>query len=287
MASLAHKRKRDSLDHDVGHAPASGDFKEFRGSPNGQVDYEAPFLHTSHENDMPPHFADALVQHNAGDHGVHDHSMHDHSVHSHVPTNGQSASETANAALHYSMGVPQNHDESFLTHNDGHRESSAAFSLDAGAGQSNSEAYGEFAGLEQLKENAQPPQQQQQQAQPQTSVLGTTEGSPSATPSGNKPAVGTDEWHKVRRDNHKEGNKLRASIFLCGYLPDIQSNVAAAKPSMRVLMSSPRSYQAVRRTREAFFNAQFSSSLSSRRTNLKISRSGLWRSSSLNKPLPN
>ncbi|TIA20999.1 hypothetical protein D6C80_02002 [Aureobasidium pullulans] len=209
MASLAHKRKRDSLDHDVGHAPASGDFKEFRGSPNGQVDYEAPFLHTSHENDMPPHFADALVQHNAGDHGVHDHSMHDHSVHSHVPTNGQSASETANAALHYSMGVPQNHDESFLTHNDGHRESSAAFSLDAGAGQSNSEAYGEFAGLEQLKENAQPPQQQQQQAQPQTSVLGATEGSPSATPSGNKPAVGTDEWHKVRRDNHKEVERRR------------------------------------------------------------------------------
>ncbi|KAH0068995.1 hypothetical protein KCU90_g21209, partial [Aureobasidium melanogenum] len=208
MTSLAHKRKRDSLDHDVGHAPAPNDFKEFRGSPNAQVEYETPFLHNSHENDMPPHFADALVQHNAGDHGVHDHSLHDHNVHNQGSTNGQSASETANAALHYSMGVPQNHDESFLTHNDGHRESSATFALEAGAGQPNPEAYGEFAGLEQLKENAQP-QQQQQQAPPQTSVMGNNEGSPSATPSGTKPAVGTDEWHKVRRDNHKEVERRR------------------------------------------------------------------------------
>ena len=153
---------------------------------------------------MPPHFADALVQHNAGDHGVHDHSMHDHNVHAAGPTNGQSATETANAALHYSMGVPPAHDESFLTHNDAHRESSAAFNLGEPApGPSTSESYGEFAGLEQLKDPAQP--QQQQQQPPPSAVLGTTEGSPSATPSGNKPAVGTDEWHKVRRDNHKEG----------------------------------------------------------------------------------
>lgn len=36
------------------------------------------------------------------------------------------------------------------------------------------------------------------------------EGSPSAqvNADGSKPAVGTDEWHKVRRDNHKEGQSL-------------------------------------------------------------------------------
>lgn len=28
---------------------------------------------------------------------------------------------------------------------------------------------------------------------------------PSGRGSGNKPAVGSDEWHKVRKDNHKEG----------------------------------------------------------------------------------
>jgi len=28
---------------------------------------------------------------------------------------------------------------------------------------------------------------------------------PSVEVLGNKPAVGSDEWHKVRKDNHKEG----------------------------------------------------------------------------------
>jgi bHLH factor len=28
---------------------------------------------------------------------------------------------------------------------------------------------------------------------------------PSGRGSGSKPAVGSDEWHKVRKDNHKEG----------------------------------------------------------------------------------
>lgn len=28
-----------------------------------------------------------------------------------------------------------------------------------------------------------------------------------ATPGGSKPSVGSDEWHKVRRDNHKEGKQ--------------------------------------------------------------------------------
>ena len=28
---------------------------------------------------------------------------------------------------------------------------------------------------------------------------------------GSKPAVGSDEWHKVRRDNHKEGEHIPSS----------------------------------------------------------------------------
>jgi bHLH factor len=31
------------------------------------------------------------------------------------------------------------------------------------------------------------------------------QNTPSGRGSGNKPAVGSDEWHKVRKDNHKEG----------------------------------------------------------------------------------
>ena len=179
------------------------------------------------------------------------------------------------------MGVPQNHDESFLTHNDGHRESSATFSLEAGAGQPNPEAYGEFAGLEQLKENAQP-QQQQQQAPPQTSVMGNTEGSPSATPSGSKPAVGTDEWHKVRRDNHKEGTIFVTDTNLVARFDHLlkvtQSNVVVVRRSTRVSTNSPRSYLAAKRTREAFSSVQSSSSHSLRKTNPRTSKNGHWRS---------
>lgn len=38
-----------------------------------------------------------------------------------------------------------------------------------------------------------------------------------STPSGrssNKPAVGSEEWHKVRKDNHKEGKFISASAVL-------------------------------------------------------------------------
>jgi len=34
---------------------------------------------------------------------------------------------------------------------------------------------------------------------------------PSGRGNGTKPAVGSDEWHKVRKDNHKEGKSLKAS----------------------------------------------------------------------------
>jgi hypothetical protein len=35
------------------------------------------------------------------------------------------------------------------------------------------------------------------------------QSTPSGRGSGSKPAVGSDEWHKVRKDNHKEGMKRR------------------------------------------------------------------------------
>ena len=34
------------------------------------------------------------------------------------------------------------------------------------------------------------------------------QSTPSGRGSGSKPAVGSDEWHKVRKDNHKEGTQL-------------------------------------------------------------------------------
>jgi hypothetical protein len=35
---------------------------------------------------------------------------------------------------------------------------------------------------------------------------------PSGRGSGSKPAVGSDEWHKVRKDNHKEGMSILSSV---------------------------------------------------------------------------
>lgn len=49
-----------------------------------------------------------------------------------------------------------------------------------------------------------PPQMQQDQRQITPSGNATGAHAP-GTPSNPKPQVGTEEWHKVRRDNHKEG----------------------------------------------------------------------------------
>jgi bHLH factor len=89
----------------------------------------------------------------------------------------QSATDTATAALAYTHGLP---DLQFTTqttadNNDGAFQGGASFSLDA------------------LKDGS-------QGANP-------TQVSPTSAPSSaTKPPVGSDEWHKVRRDNHKEGN---------------------------------------------------------------------------------
>lgn len=187
MASLSHKRKRDSLDHEGPNPSSSADF---RASPNSTLDFESHYVQHPHETDMPAHFAESLLQHNAGDHGVHGTGS----------SNGQSASDTASAALHYSMTVPQSTDESFLEQaaREAHRDSSATFTLGDGPPQDPG-SYGEFPSLEQLKDPSQP--------QGEGSAVPVTDESPSAEPSANKPAVGTDQWHKVRRDNHKEGNE--------------------------------------------------------------------------------
>jgi len=95
-----------------------------------------------------------------------------------------------------------------------------------------------------------------------------------------KPQVGTEEWHRVRRDNHKEGTR---PPFPFDRLPDVltnpsQSNDAAEKRSTRESTSSPRSCQGAKRTRARSCSARSSTSSSSRRTRPRTSRSGRWRS---------
>jgi hypothetical protein len=96
----------------------------------------------------------------------------------------QSATDTATAALAYTHGLP---DLQFTTqttadNNDGF-QGGASFTLDA------------------LKDGS-------QGANP-------TQVSPTSAPSSaTKPPVGSDEWHKVRRDNHKEGNTPLTFFFV-------------------------------------------------------------------------
>jgi len=192
---------------------------------------------------MPPHFADALVQHNAGDHTMH-----------HGDPNGQSATDTATAALHYSMSVGQTAEDTFLheatAESQRHRDQNTAMTfVDAASHQPAPSPY-EFSPLDQLKESSQqpeppqhplppPPREQQQQRQSQsqqqqqeqqeqqeppqqpqprlhshepqqsTPAAAGLEQSPpvGGPPTPGKPVVGTDAWHKVRKDNHKEGKQ--------------------------------------------------------------------------------
>jgi len=121
-------------------------------------------------------FSNALTQHNHGD------------AHPNGGGNASAATDTAAAALtaYGNMTVPQPTEMSFA--NQPTQGTADSFNM----GQNS-----DF-GLDALGN--------QQSAGDQ---------SPSGPGSANKPAVGSDEWHKVRRDNHKEGK----SGSLANHLP--------------------------------------------------------------------
>ena len=71
----------------------------------------------------------------------------------------------------------------------------------------------------------------------------------------NKPAVGTQQWHQQRKDNHKEGE---TETILCvdrvEGLTDQQLSDVAAKPSMKASMSLQKSFLGPTRTKARFCN---------------------------------
>ena len=152
--------------------------------------FDAQYIHHGGENDIT--LAEALAQHNAGG---------DHAFHDAGGSNGQSATDTASAALHYSMTVPTSTEATFMAQNTNDTpERPSDPSIDLGNAtnvQQDSSTFSNEYSLDSLKDGTrQTPQQQQQQGS-------GGEGSP--TSGSAKPTVGTEEWHKVRRDNHKEG----------------------------------------------------------------------------------
>lgn len=191
MAALAAKRKRDV-----------NDMPNPRAAPNIDPDFETQYLHEDamnhHDNDMA--FATALTQHNTdvGDAGElhHDHTQQHPQDDMHEP-GGQSASDTAAAAMaqYHTMTVPQSTESAFMTQagDQGERPTSSSIDHGSNGGQHRTSSFGDFD----MPQN--PPG-----ANGNTSPTAPGhQGKSSATP---KPQVGTEEWHKVRKDNHKEGS---------------------------------------------------------------------------------
>lgn len=109
---------------------------------------------------------------------------------------GHSASDTAAAAMaqYHTMTVPQSTEQSFLAQtNDSELKDPGSANA-----QHRTSSFGDFdAGAVQSSPNG--------------------DASPGGGPSslgryGPKPAVGSEEWHKVRKDNHKEGRNILSTF---------------------------------------------------------------------------
>lgn len=126
---------------------------------------------------------------------AHNASTNDEEMQQHFDQNGganaSSVGDTAVAALayHHQMNVPQATELSFQTQN----SSGEGASFNMGDHQTQQTGMQDFS-LEALKAATQTPRSGQ----------AVTNESPPNT-GGHKPPVGSEEWHKVRRDNHKEG----------------------------------------------------------------------------------
>jgi len=173
-------------------------------------DFDPQYFHTEADGmDNNMDFAAVLAQHNADPSTIVDEepegqdmgSSHQHlHVHEH---HGQSASDTAAAAMaqYHTMTVPQTTEQSFMQQQtsevSGERQASASGDPQSAQGQRTS-SFDDF--------DPGNPAQESQSNQNGGQVSPTSANA--LNPNGPKPAVGTDEWHKVRRDNHKEGTLI-------------------------------------------------------------------------------
>ena len=194
MATMASKRKRESVEIPNPRAAP--------GMTGTAADFDQHYLQHDEEGidhpDANMDFAAALAQHNAdlGDAGD---SQHPHGPNSARPgpheTSGHSTSDTAAAAMaqYHTMTVPQSTEQAFMSQATESGDRPGSSHGGAGAHHRTS-SFGDFDISEINKDG-------------QANSNGDTSpnmGNSQSTP-GPKPQVGTDEWHKVRRDNHKEG----------------------------------------------------------------------------------
>ncbi|GAB7365701.1 hypothetical protein MBLNU230_g7040t1 [Neophaeotheca triangularis] len=216
--ATAIKRKRDSQD-----------MPDMRPAPGMHQDFDTSYLQaddgTMDNHDTNMDFS-LLAQHNADGseevdiqqhaplqnqqthhHGQHDQHQHQHQHHHHPHqdtsdsgnhnNNGQSATDTATAALaqYHTMTVPQPTEHSFMQSAGNQGGEDQGGSGGDGDLQRTNSYDGNFTLSEAIKDAENRVQN------------GADESSPPGSSS--KPAVGSDEWHKVRRDNHKEVERRR------------------------------------------------------------------------------
>ena len=234
--TLSHKRKREALDPEISNpraSPGNGSklpgFRTGGGNETGDMTDQTTATYLAAHNASAAMDEElqqsantsidfsALAQNNAGEHDQHHephnhHNRHQHPSDNDLHPNGRatvsSASDTAAAALsHYSMTVPQATELSFQTQStpgsgapgdgDGNRQLNSSYGMSE---QHNSVQHGHAHGMSDFSIEAALKAGTHASQMP---VPG--ESPPQSTTPGRKPTVGSDEWNKIRRDNHKEG----------------------------------------------------------------------------------
>ena len=183
-------------------------------------DFDPHYFHTEADGmDNNMDFAAVLAQHNADPSAIVDGEPEEQDlepspqqlqIHEHP---GQSASDTAAAAMaqYHTMTIPQTTEQSFMQQQSSEApgDSRASASGDPQSAQiQRTSSFDDFDPSNPVQEG---------QSNPNGGQGSPNSANASLNPNGPKPAVGTDEWHKVRRDNHKEGKS--ALCFTALMLP--------------------------------------------------------------------
>jgi transcriptional regulator CBF1 len=193
MAAVTSKRKRE--DHEMPH---------MRAAPGMQAqtqDFDDSYLQGD-DPDGSMNFADMLAQHNADTSGAVNDDQSHIQAQPHVEQGDQSTSDTAAAAMaqYHTMTVPPSTEQTFMqqVHDASDERQPSSAVADPVSAQPRTSSFGEYeasAAKETSKDSN-----------------GETDTSPTSANrsdllgfNSSKPTVGSDEWHKVRRDNHKEG----------------------------------------------------------------------------------
>lgn len=196
MASHATKRKRET-----------NDLPMARNHPTMAMnDFDQHYLPTHGTSIDHDDMGFALPQHNTldNDHDTQHAQGHGSRRSTVNDGSGASASDTAAAAMaqFHTMRVPQSTEAAFMSQvvDAAPTDRPNSASIDQGSLDAHRRTGSFDFDVSGLKD---------------ASAASNGEGSPTApsqTPGGSsKPLVGTEEWHKVRKDNHKEGKPFRRS----------------------------------------------------------------------------